>query len=242
MQSSIITFYRCLGVLMHPLGTDSSVQHSNISSFGATFLLKWAPVLCGVDSTRCKNMPMRLCSALKWLQRIISADLSAALFMPLISCCAASQMCSTGFRSGYWRCRWSTLSQTHRHIHEASGIWFLTRCIVKLKIAIRNTQSAAVLERMLNSDCDGFGIKGSVARKLSLHHHISSSSLDLWPKAGWLHGFMLVMANLSRNPGSQTRLGFFQSPAVQCRGVCVHCSLRFLFLVDSRENPVWSFV
>jgi len=58
-------------------------------------------------------------------------------------------------------------------------------------------------------------------------HYTTTTSLDCWHKAGWAHGFMLLMPNsdsticcLSRNPHSSDQATFFQSLLVQFWCLC----------------------
>ncbi len=75
-------------------------------------------------------------------------------------------------------------------------------------------------------------ISQSVPRKYPPHHYITTTSLNRWDKAGWIHAFMLFMPNSdatseyrSRNQDSLDQATFFQSCIVQ------FC-LRVLFLSD----------
>jgi len=75
-------------------------------------------------------------------------------------------------------------------------------------------------------------------------HDFTTSSLNSWHKGGWIHTcclhqiLTLPSKRRSRNQDSSDQATFFQSSIVQFWGVCVNCSLSFLFVAD-RITPVW---
>ncbi len=77
------------------------------------------------------------------------------------------------------------------------------------------------------------------AKKYPPHHYITSSSLNRWDKAGWIHAFVFFMTNadptiwMSQQKSRLIRPGnAFQYSIVQFWWACVNCILSFLFLAD----------
>ncbi len=77
------------------------------------------------------------------------------------------------------------------------------------------------------------------AKKYPPHHYTTTSSLNRWDKAGWIHAFMCFTPNsdptiwMSQQKSRLIRPGnAFQSSIVQFWWSCVNCSLSVLFLSD----------
>ncbi len=70
------------------------------------------------------------------------------------------------------------------------------------------------------------------------HHYTTTTCLNHWDKAEWIHAFMFFTPNsdpticMSQQKSRLIRPTFFQSSIVQFWWTCVNCSLRFLFLAD----------
>ncbi len=122
-------------------------------------------------------------------------------------------------------------------------------CIILLEVSIRrwvhcshkgiymvsnNTQVGCSVYRC------SIGTKGPkvAPRKYPPHHYTTTTSLNCWDKAGWIHAFMFFTPNsdptiwMSQQKSRPDQATFFQSSIVQFWWPCVNCSLRFLFLAD----------
>ncbi len=76
------------------------------------------------------------------------------------------------------------------------------------------------------------------AKKISPHHY-TTSSLNRWDKAGWIHAFMFFTPNSdptsecrSRNQDSSDQTTFFNLLLSSFGEACGNCILRVLFLSD----------
>ncbi len=97
-----------------------------------------------------------------------------------------------------------------------------------------NTQVDCGVQTMLNwyyTKC---------AKKISPpHHYTTTTSLNRWDKAGWIHAFMFFTPNsdsiiwmLQQKSRLIRQATFFQSSIVQFWWAGVNCILRVLFLSD----------
>ncbi len=77
----------------------------------------------------------------------------------------------------------------------------------------------------------------SLPRKYPPHHY-TTTSLNRWDKAGWIHAFMFFRPNYDptwmsqQKSNSSDQAPFLQSSIVQFWWSCVNCILRVLFLAD----------
>ncbi len=87
----------------------------------------------------------------------------------------------------------------------------------------------------------------SVPRKYPPHHYTTTSSLNRWDKAGWIHAFMFFTPNsdptsecCSRNRDSSDQATFL--PIFYCPILVSLCELYppFPVLIWQEQHPVWS--
>ncbi len=123
---------------------------------------------------------------------------------------------------------------------------FVTWCIILLEVAIRSWEhcSHKEMDMVSNNTQVGCGdaqlvLRGPKCAKNISHHYTTTSSLNRWDKAGWIHAFMFFTPNsnptiwMSEQKSRLIRPGnVFQSSIVQFWWACVNCRLRFLFLAD----------
>ncbi len=110
---------------------------------------------------------------------------------------------------------------THWHVQETSLRWF-------------ELYESGRLWRLNNAQLVLRGPK--CAKKISPTHYTTTTSLNHWDKAGWIHAFMFFKPNSEpppqKNRDSSEQATFFQSSIVQFWWACANCSLHFLFLAD----------
>ncbi len=154
-------------------------------------------------------------------------------------------------QTGFLNMKMCSLYSNGLRSHPIEHLWVVVEREIHIMdcIAIRRwytvvikgwTWSAKMLRQAVAFKRCSIGIKGPKAyQENTPHHYTTTTSLNRWEKAGWIHAFMLFMPNSdstsecrSRNQDSSDQATFFQSSIVQFRWACANCSLCFLFLAD----------
>ncbi len=124
--------------------------------------------------------------------------------MMRISRSTTSQRCSIGLRSGDCGGHLSKVNSLSCSRNQSEMIWALvTWCIILLEVAIRRWvrcshkgMDMVSNNRLWYLNNAELVLRGpNVPGKYPLHHYITTTSLNRWDKAGWIHAFMFFTPN-----------------------------------------------
>ncbi len=125
---------------------------------------------------------------------------------------------------------------------------FVTCCIILLEVAIRRWVNCShkgmdMVSNNTQVDCGSLNDAQfllSVPRKYPPHHYTTTTSLNRWDKAGWIHAFMFFTPNYHPTIWTIRPGNIF--PIYYCPILVILCELYppCAVLIWQERHPVWS--